>query len=403
MKKKIVSRMANSFAWSVAVSQMCMLIVTAVVVHTTGDSGTIPLVPDFAAHFSNPSYGLIVQSLLCGVIGLTFGGCSVIMEFERWSMVKQGVIHFLITASVWVPISGFCWGLFKYASAFCSTMISLMITYAIIWGMRIRQSRKEIAEINRELERRELEKQEEEYAIEIQNLRKSFGSKCAVNGISLSVVKGELLSLLGVNGAGKTTTIRMLTGLSKPSAGEAFVYGYSITKELGRVKELVNLSPQETAVAPNLTVYENLQLMAVIYGSDKTKMKERVEKIISDFSLEEVRCRKAKLLSGGWQRRLSIAMALITEPKVLFLDEPTLGLDVLARRELWKAIEKLKGQITIILTTHYMEEAESLSDRIAVMVDGNIRAYGTLEELKARTGKTNLEDAFVKIAEEEVR
>lgn len=242
-------------------------------------------------------------------------------------------------------------------------------------------------------------------AIQLQQLQKCFGTKKAVDGIDLCVHEGELFSLLGVNGAGKTTTIRMLTGLSKPSGGTAMVFGKDVEKELKEVKPMINLSPQETAVAPNLTVRENLEFIASIYGTSngkkrtKAELREKVDQIIEEFHLSDIAQKKAKLLSGGWQRRLSIAMAMITEPRVLFLDEPTLGLDVLARRELWSFVETLKGKITVILTTHYMEEAEALADRIAVMVDGKIRALGTLEELKTQTGKESLEEAFIKIAE----
>ncbi len=237
------------------------------------------------------------------------------------------------------------------------------------------------------------------YSIEIHNFRKEFGSKVAVNDLNLKVPTGSLFTFLGVNGAGKTTTIRMLTGLTAPTAGEAYVMGHHVEKELSEIKKLVNLSPQETSVAPNLTVRENLEFIAGIYGFDKTKTKERTTQMLEQFSLKEVADSKAKTLSGGWQRKLSIAMALITEPQVLFLDEPTLGLDVLARRELWKEIEALKGKVTIILTTHYMEEAEHLSDEIAIMAKGDLKAVGTLEELKKLTGADNLEDAFIKIVE----
>lgn len=236
-------------------------------------------------------------------------------------------------------------------------------------------------------------------AVEIKGLVKDFGTKRAVNQISLSIPDGELFALLGVNGAGKTTTIRMLSGLSKPSNGDASVMGNSILTDLARVKECSNLSPQETAVAPNLTVRENLEFVARIYGASKEEASKGAEEMITRFAMDEVAGKKAKLLSGGWQRRVSIAMALITKPKVLYLDEPTLGLDVLARRELWRIIESLKGTITIVLTTHYMEEVEALSDHVAVMVNGDIKAYGTLDELKAQTGKDSLEEAFIAIAE----
>ncbi|MBQ3601809.1 MAG: ABC transporter ATP-binding protein [Lachnospiraceae bacterium] len=237
------------------------------------------------------------------------------------------------------------------------------------------------------------------YAIEVNNLRKEFGLKRVVKDISFCVEEKTLFSLLGVNGAGKTTTIRMLTGLSRPTKGDATILGYNITTDLDAVKKVSNLSPQDTAIAPNLTVRENLEFMAGIYNMDKEKIKKRTNEMIQLFSLQEVEKSKAKTLSGGWQRKLSIAMALITEPKILYLDEPTLGLDVLARKDLWRIIERLKKEVTIILTTHYMEEAQQLSDSIAVMVAGEIKALGTLEDLKQLTGKDNLEDAFIEIAE----
>lgn len=237
------------------------------------------------------------------------------------------------------------------------------------------------------------------YGIELKGLRKEFGSKTAVKDLELQISEGSLYALLGVNGAGKTTTIRMLTGLTKPTAGEAYVMGHSISNELSEVKKLVNISPQETSVAPNLTVRENLEFIAGIYGFDKAKTAEKVGEMLTQFSMEEVEHQKAKTLSGGWQRKLNIAMALITEPKVLFLDEPTLGIDVLARRELWRKIEALKGKITIVLTTHYMEEAEHLADEIAIMAKGELMAVGSPAELMSRTESDCLEDAFIKIVE----
>lgn len=238
------------------------------------------------------------------------------------------------------------------------------------------------------------------YAIELKNLRKEFGMKTAVKDISLQVKQGGIFALLGVNGAGKTTTIRMLNGLSKPTAGEAYVLGKSIREDLDSIKKISDLSPQETSVAPGLTVRENLEFMARIYGMSKKKAEEKVEELLEQFSLKEIEKSKAKTLSGGWQRRLSIAMALISEPKILFLDEPTLGLDVLARQELWQILRELKNRMTIILTTHYMEEAEELSDEVAVMVNGEIKARGTVEELKTLTAQDNLEKAFIRIASE---
>lgn len=236
--------------------------------------------------------------------------------------------------------------------------------------------------------------------IKTTELVKRYKDITAVDKLNLDIEQGELFSLLGVNGAGKTTTIKMLTCLTKPTAGDAFVGGKSITKEPKLVKEMIGVSPQETAVAPNLSVKENLELICGIHGFSKEKTKERIEKLAAQFSLNEVLKRKAGKLSGGWQRRVSIAMALISEPQILFLDEPTLGLDVIARHELWDVIRTLKGKITIILTTHYMEEAEALSDRIGIMRSGSLLAVGTVEELNRKAGTDDFETAFVSIVKE---
>ncbi len=235
-------------------------------------------------------------------------------------------------------------------------------------------------------------------AIETFNLTKKYGEKIVVNNLNIDINEGELFSLLGVNGAGKTTTIKMLSCLIKPTSGDAKVLGHSIITESAKVKQINNVSPQETAIAPNLTVKENLELIAGIYGIQKDEVKNVVNKTIEDFELGEIKNDRAKTLSGGWQRRLSIAMALISDPKVLFLDEPTLGLDVIARRELWNSIKGLKGKVTIILTTHYLEEVEALSDRVAIMTKGKLDAVGTIAELVEKTGCKNFEDAFVKIS-----
>ena len=233
-------------------------------------------------------------------------------------------------------------------------------------------------------------------AIETNKLTKKFKEKTAVNGINLRINEGELFALLGTNGAGKTTTIKMLSTLILPTEGEIKILGLDIVKDRQKIKEILNVSPQETAIAPNLSVKENLEFMAGVYQiPDK---EEKIDELVKLFKLEEVLKQKAKTLSGGWQRKVSIAIALINEPKILFLDEPTLGLDVIARKELWNVIEKLKGKITIILTTHYMEEAESLSDRIGIMAKGNLVDFGTAEELIKRADTKNFEDAFVKIA-----
>ena len=235
-------------------------------------------------------------------------------------------------------------------------------------------------------------------AIDIKWLRKVYGDIEAVAGLDLTIEEGELFALLGVNGAGKSTTIKMLSCLTKPTAGDAYVLGNSITQNSAPVKEVLGVSPQETAVAPNLTVKENLEFMAGVYGLNREETKLRPREMMDALGLGAVAGRKAKTLSGGWQRRLSIALALISKPKILFLDEPTLGLDVLARRELWGVIESLKGRVTVILTTHYMEEAEELADRIAIMAAGRLQAVGTVAELLERTGSKNLEEAFVSLA-----
>lgn len=237
-------------------------------------------------------------------------------------------------------------------------------------------------------------------AIQTTQLIKKYQSLTAVNGLDLEIQQGELFSLLGVNGAGKTTTIKMLTCLTKPSGGDALVGGCSITKQPEQVKRLIGVSPQETAVAPNLSVEENLALICGIHGFSKEKTRQKIGELSGQLGLEAVLRRKAGKLSGGWQRRVSIAMALISDPQILFLDEPTLGLDVLARHELWKVIRSLKGKVTMILTTHYLEEAEALSDRIGIMKSGRLLAVGTAEALKQKAGVDDFEAAFVAIVEE---
>jgi len=239
-----------------------------------------------------------------------------------------------------------------------------------------------------------------EYAIQANGLTKRYGAKTAVNDLNLSVQAGELFALLGVNGAGKTTTIKMLSGLTMPTAGDAMLLGDSITTDPQRAKAHNGVSPQETAIARNLSVGENLTLMARIYGQSEKTAREKAEATAQQLGLGEVYKQKAKTLSGGMQRRLSIGMALICEPKILFLDEPTLGLDVIARRELWSVVQKLHGQVTIILTTHYLEEVEALSDRVGIMSKGKLVAVGTVAELLHQTGAKNFEDAFIALATE---
>lgn len=234
-------------------------------------------------------------------------------------------------------------------------------------------------------------------AIAIQHLRKTYSSLTAVEDLSLEIRQGEFFALLGVNGAGKTTTIKMLSGLTVPDSGDALLLGKSIVSQPEEVKPMLGVSPQETAVAPNLSVLENLAFMAAVYGASDPRAK--AEEMLKLLGLSPVAKQKAKTLSGGWQRRLSIALGLIGDPKILFLDEPTLGLDVLARRELWQVMESFQGKVTVILTTHYLEEAEVLSDRIGIMAAGKLCAVGTVEELLAQTGGKNLEDAFVALAQ----
>ena len=238
-------------------------------------------------------------------------------------------------------------------------------------------------------------------AIKIMELVKRYKNLTAVDRLHLEIQQGELFSLLGMNGAGKTTAIKMLSCLTKPTEGDAMVAGYSITKEPEQVKRLIGVSPQETAVAPNLSVKENLELICGIHGFSREKTIAKINELSRQFDLDSVLQRKAGKLSGGWQRRVSIAMALISEPQILFLDEPTLGLDVIARHDLWNVIRSLKGKITIILTTHYMEEAEELSDRIGIMKSGRLLAVGTVDELKAKARTKDFETTFVSIVKED--
>lgn len=236
-------------------------------------------------------------------------------------------------------------------------------------------------------------------AIRTQDLTKRFGGILAVDGLNLEIEEGELFALLGVNGAGKTTTIGMLSCLTAPSGGDAFLLGDSVVTSARRVKEHIAVSPQESAVAPNLTVRENLELIAGLHGASFREARARAAEFLETFGFGPVARHRARTLSGGWRRRLSIAMALISRPRVLFLDEPTLGLDVLARRQLWDVIQGLKGGHTVILTTHYLEEAVALSDRIGILAGGKLRAVGAAAELLARTGTERFEDAFVALAE----
>jgi len=234
-------------------------------------------------------------------------------------------------------------------------------------------------------------------AIQTTSLTKTYKDLIAVDELDLTIEEGELFALLGVNGAGKTTTVKMLSTLVRPTAGEATVFGFALGREDAKIKEIVDISMQETAVARKLTVRENIELFARLAGQSKTEIAETTKRVYDDFGLGKVANKKAAELSGGWQRKLSIALSLVTNPKLLFLDEPTLGLDVIARRELWRVIENLKGKMTIVLTTHYMEEAEALSDRIGIMKDGRLLFVGTKEELYQKTGKNDVEGAFIEV------
>ena len=237
-------------------------------------------------------------------------------------------------------------------------------------------------------------------AIRTVNLTKQYRDTIAVDNLTLQIAHGELFSLLGVNGAGKTTTIRILSGLTQPSGGDAFLNGKSIY-DSAAVKSMVAVSTQEIAVAPGLSVYENLKLICGIYQFTKAKRAAKIAELSQQLGLTPILTKKAGKLSGGWQRRLSIAMALISEPEILFLDEPTLGLDVLARSDLWELIRSLKGNITIILTTHYMEEAEALSDRIGIMKNGKLLICGTANMIKKAANTDRFEEAFVRIVKED--
>ncbi len=238
-------------------------------------------------------------------------------------------------------------------------------------------------------------------AISIRNLTKVYKEKVVVDNLSLNINEGDFFALLGFNGAGKTTTIKMLSGLVNPTSGDAFIYDKSIINQMDDIKEIINISPQETAVAPNLTVYENLVFIAEVYGFSKELAKEKAIDMMTKFSILNRSKDKAKKLSGGLMRRLSIAMALISEPKILFLDDPTLGLDVRARRELWHILNELKGKITVILTTHYLDEVEALADKIAIIDKGKLKIIGSLEELKIKTKLERLEEIFLILTEGE--
>jgi ABC-2 type transport system ATP-binding protein len=220
------------------------------------------------------------------------------------------------------------------------------------------------------------------FAIQTFSLSRRFGDLIAVDGIDLSINEGELFSLLGPNGAGKTTAIKMLCCLLRPSSGTATVMGRDIQEDPMAVKQIIDVSPQETAIAEHLNAWENLRLIGGIRGLAKEEVKKRSEELLEMVGLAKRAKEQVRKFSGGMKRRLSIAMALVSDPQVLFLDEPTLGLDPQSRRGMWEHIAELKGKKTILLTTHYLEEADALADRIAIIDEGKIAALGTPQELK---------------------
>lgn len=232
--------------------------------------------------------------------------------------------------------------------------------------------------------------------ISIKDVTKNYKTKTALDSVSLEINNGELFGLLGVNGAGKTTLIKILCGLTKKTSGTVFINNLNLDDSIDKIKEIIDVSPQETSIANNLTVKENLDFFAAIYGKQNSHV---ISEVVKVFKLTDVLNQRAKTLSGGYKRRLSIAVALISEPQILFLDEPTLGLDVLARRELWQIISKLKNKITIILTSHYLEEIEHLCDRVAILSEGKLLEVGTIEELKQKADAKTFEDAFVSFVE----
>lgn len=238
-------------------------------------------------------------------------------------------------------------------------------------------------------------------SIVTKDLTKKYNNFTAVDNLNLEIKKGELFGLLGINGAGKTTTIKILTNLTQPSSGKGFINGHDIIKERGIIKSIIGVCPQETAIANNLTVKENLELMCGVHEFSKEKIRDKTNSLLKDFRLEDIKNKKSQHLSGGYKRRLSIAMALIGEPQVLFLDEPSLGLDVISRSELWEIIKSLKKKLTIILTTHYMEEAEYLADRVGIMKDGKMIVTGSVDEIKNISGKNTFVDAFISLTKEE--
>jgi len=234
--------------------------------------------------------------------------------------------------------------------------------------------------------------------IVIKDLVKDFGDVKAVNGLTLDIRKGELFGLLGPNGAGKTTTISILCGLLAPSAGTAHIGGLDVTKDISRIKERIGVCPQEAAVFKFLTGKENIELFGNLHSMDKQVLRERSTDLLSQANFSEAAGRKAKGYSGGMLRQLNLLMAMISDPEIVFLDEPTVGMDARVRRRTWEYIASLKDQDkTIVLTTHYIEEAESLSDRVGIIDYGELIDLGTPEGLMRKHESKDLEEVFLKI------
>ena len=239
---------------------------------------------------------------------------------------------------------------------------------------------------------------DDENAIIIKGLVKKFDDIIAVDNLNLEIKKGELFGLLGPNGAGKSTTINILSGLIKPTEGTAYIGGYDVRKDLKKIKELIGVCPQEASVFKFLSGRENLELFGILHGMSKKELKKRIENLLKQASFLETSKRKAKGYSGGMARQLNLLMALVNNPQIAYLDEPTVGMDARARRKTWEFIGSLKEQNkTVILTTHYIEEAEALSDRVGIIDYGKLVALGTPKELMEKHDSKNLEEVFLKI------
>jgi len=243
-----------------------------------------------------------------------------------------------------------------------------------------------------------------ESAIVIDNLIKKFEDVTAVDGLSLKVEKGELFGLLGPNGAGKTTTINVLCGLLEPTSGSISVASYDVRKELEKVKELIGVCPQETAVFPYLTGRENVELFGNLHTMPKEKLRKNTDELLEKMSLMEDAKRRVGKYSGGMKRRINLIMALVHNPEIAFLDEPTVAMDPQSRHTVWDFIRDLKKQgKTVILTTHYMEEAEELCDRVGIIDHGKLIALGSPEQLKKKFGAKNLEEVFIQLTGRRIR